>query len=345
MSRTLGCLIGLISACGVPGGALPESLTEAPGTRAPEGAPPIAAASPIAVEVTAQGAPTLSGPARIFVVGYRPEVVPQQGGGAPKGPPVFAWMSDPMPAQWPVHLEVPLPPGLTASAILDVDGDDRPGAGDYTSSPIPDARGKGAMTVAFVLDHAIGGGEAPQLGGPGPGAVGSGPAGKGPEAGGSRSGVQIQAAGRTVQEAALTVNPSGPPAPTFQGTVVIAGFEPGKRPTQGQPPAWFWTSGRVDLPWPPTFVVPLPVGLDLLVVEDKDGDGRPSRGDQAAAALPGWKPEGDKPALSVTIDQAFGAGPGPGSEGGPGGPGGPGDVGAAGSPPPAKLPWETGASP
>jgi hypothetical protein len=294
----------------------------------------------VAVEVTARPPPTLTGPARLFVIAYPPEDVPEQGSGAPQAPPSFAWMSDPVAAPWPVILQVPIPPGLTASAILDLDGDGRPGWGDITSSPMANARGDGKAPVQFVLDHPIAG-NAPKLGAPVPLGVGAGPGGpggppggegKGPE-GPQSAGVQIEAQGVPMKAVRLVVTPSGAPAERWKGMVVIAGFPPGQRPKEGQPPAFFWTSGPSDLPWPPAFDLSLPVGLDLVVVEDKDGDGRPSPGDASGAPLLAFTPTG--PEVALVMDQSFGGGP---EGGGPDVPGGPKEPPSGEAP--AKLPWE-----
>jgi hypothetical protein len=74
----------------------------------------------------------------------------------------------------------------------------------------------------------------------------------------------------------------------------------------GTQPAYFWNQRHDASDWPLVFEdIPLPSGLDLMIVLDADGDGMPSPADLAAAPLDAFDPPPAGRPLEILLDRRF----------------------------------------
>ena len=83
--------------------------------------------------------------------------------------------------------------------------------------------------------------------------------------------------------------------PRGSGDLLVRGdAEPGSAWTMV--PSFFWISATLPLQWPLILPARWPEGMEVAVVLDLDGDGRPSAGDPASALRPvsSSAPEGEE---------------------------------------------------
>lgn len=196
-------------------------------------------------------------------------------------PPSHHAVSDPMPLSASFDLTIELVDGLTYLAILDLDDDGRPGAGELTSLPVP--LPEGSEPVPFRIDR-------PYI----PPDRVSGTVAAAPVAPGLPS--PDEATGRT-----LRVDTTIKPPFLKEGRILVVGLPAsGDRPFRGPlevEPDFFWVSEPLQLDWPVSVQARFPEdGHDLLVVLDLDGAGAPSLGDLVTEPMLGFElPSGDAP--------------------------------------------------
>jgi hypothetical protein len=265
---------------------------------------------------------------RLLIVGYDPGQLsdnrPAEG-----VLPRFFWVSPELEGTWPQSFEAPIPGDLVVLVVRDIDGDGRPSPADRRSdlNPLPKDT---TEPIEFLIDRGFF--DAP--GGPGgPGRERRVPLSDGADRGpaappGERpsdengqpglvrrelppSGLLLQPEGMERTPTTLRVisgTPGRKPVPGQK--LMIIGFEKGGLsdglPVAGTQPAYFWNQRHDASDWPLVFEdVPLPSGLDLMIVLDADGDGMPSPADLAAAPLDAFDPPPAGRPLEILLDRRF----------------------------------------
>ncbi len=262
---------------------------------------------------------------RLLIVGYQPAQIDSDRPAENVVPPFF-WISPEFSdAQWPLRFEAPIPEGLRLLAVRDIDGNGHPSEADRRSAVMPTDKGK---ELSFVIDrNFIDGGSAdavPRVERP-TGEVDPVPGQTRQEV--PPSGLALSPGGMEMQPRTVRAT-SGTPArkPEPGQKLMIVGFVEGGLkdglPVSGTRPAYFWNKPHASKEWPLELAaVPLPTGLDLIVVLDTDGDGMPSPKDLAAEPLLGFEPPPVDQVVEILLDRSFAPEEVAGGDGGDGGDG------------------------
>jgi hypothetical protein len=281
---------------------------------APSGGPP-APQVQIALTVDEQPAP-VGESVLLGIIGFEEDHL--EFGLPKKGiTPTFSWRAE-LPGEWPLKVDVSVPMGLHLLAIRDANGDGITGIDDRLCDPFVVKKGTApGAAVAVRLDQVF----SP---GPGQGLRGHEP-GKGPGYPEDQS-----------VEVVLHVDRSPELADLEPASVMVHSFRPGDLvdglPQAGVVPLSFWAMEDPDGDWPLEVRGWLPLGQDVLVVVDGDGNRGPGPGDWVTAAVPGFAlPEGGRP-VELTVIGPF-SGVAPPAEEEPADPEA-GDDESAGDPPP-----------
>lgn len=247
---------------------------------------------------------------RLLIVGYQPAQIDSDRPAEGVVPPFF-WISPELPAEWPLTFDAPIMSGLRLLAVRDIDGNGHPSEADRRSAVLPVADDPDEM-LRFVIDRSfIEGGAADAVprverpasdAEPGPGAPRMEP---------PPSGLALSPGGMEMQPRTLRATSGTPDRKPVPGQrLMIVGFAAGGLndglPVPGTRPAYFWNKPHAATDWPLELpAVPLPTGLDLIVVLDTDGDGMPSPRDLAAAPLAGFEPPAVDQVVEVVLDRQF----------------------------------------
>ena len=245
----------------------------------------------------------------LLLLAYRQEDVNPSGFPIRGARPIFQWQQPWGPVTWPARAEVRLPvqPGLRLFAVVDVNADGRLGPGDHVAvSPralaIP---ADPAQAIAMRVDRTLPSPEpAAELvtGGCG----GGEPTPATPDLAQPRTsaGIHLDTA-----EHELVVSRGAGASLAEPGMVIVQGYSPGRltegNPPFGEPPDFYWSGLDQDDTWPLTLLAQLPIGLDVLVVVDADGDSSPSPSDWSSEALPDLQLPADGEPLRAELARHF----------------------------------------
>jgi len=339
MSR-IAAAIALTALIGCGGGGDGQDRDRQDRDRLAPGADGQSNAAPRSVTVDESPRPELSS-VRLLIVGYLPSQIETDRPAEGVVPPFF-WVSPELQATWPLSFDAPIAPGLRLLAVRDIDGDGRPGPADRRSAivAVPEDEGEG---LAFVIDRDFLDGSGPTAAGdrdarprpddgsdPRPGIARVDPAPDGADPGSEGrtqpppSGLLLQPAGMTLAPRTLRATSATPDRKPVPGQkLMIVGFPAGGLsdglPVPGTKPLYFWNQSHTAADWPIVIeAVPLPTGLDVLVVLDSDGDGMPSPRDLASAPRESFVPPREGKPFEVLLDRQFAPEAGPDGDGGDG---------------------------
>ena len=109
----------------------------------------------------------------------------------------------------------------------------------------------------------------------------------------------------TASEITIEVEPA--PGLPSKATLVFIGFSDdqleGNHPKKGTIPAFYWKSGKVKIGEPLALKVPLPASLNMLVVADVDGDGKPNETERSTGLMIKFDASETK---TIRLDRFFG---------------------------------------
>ena len=277
-------VLALLMGCGPDAPANGVASAAPPGEAvASPSAPPDEPATPgpptlVRLRVTAEDAPTEGA---ISLAGVRPGQL--AGDWIEAGSrPAFWWSQPSGPLTASMEISAPLAAGLHYFAVLSVDGNDLPDRGDFVGGPVPHTTAGEPLVLA--VDRRFGFKLAARP---------------------AEAAATPPPAVPTTQSVVLTLDGVEPPAGRV-AVLVLGHVAPKDRPdAEEAPPSYIFRSGPLALTFPATLELPLPTGLEVRLVLDVDGDGRPSAADLASSPHPAFAPPSGGGPAAFTIVGPF----------------------------------------
>lgn len=203
--------------------------------------------------------------------------------------PMHHTVTDPLPITASMKLDVSLHGDLTYFALVDLDANEVPSAGDLTSGPVVLSKDVAEAPAVFVVERLWG---IPSANDPGPGAAEGEPGGPPPP---------------TIETITRTIHLDTEVRPPFlkEGRVLVVGLPPSggaayvgplKRQT-----TFVWATESIELVWPLEIEAQLPSLGDVVVLLDLDGALEPSVGDLASEPLLDFEPGPEDLAIDITL--------------------------------------------